>query len=90
MFSKTYAAAIRGIDAILVKVEADVRDGLPGLELVGPAENFGFFSDFSKYVLMFDMLAGRLELFPLLLLFHPSIWKDLFAYKMSQHSNRKK
>ncbi len=35
MFSKTYAAAIRGIDAILVKVEADVRDGLPGLELVG-------------------------------------------------------
>ena len=35
MFSKTYAAAIRGIDAILVKVEADVRDGLPGLDLVG-------------------------------------------------------
>lgn len=30
---------------------------------------------------MFDMLAGRLELFPLLLLFHPTIWKDLFAYK---------
>ena len=52
-----------------------------GLELVGPTGNFGFFSPFSKYVLMFDMLAGRLELFPLLLLFHPTIWKDLFAYK---------
>ena len=36
---------------------------------MGPTGNFGFFSPFSKYVLMFDMLAGRLELFPLLLLF---------------------
>lgn len=35
MFSKAYAAAIQGIDAILVQVEADVSDGLPGLELVG-------------------------------------------------------
>lgn len=35
MFSKTYAAVIRGIDALLVQVEADVSDGLPGLELVG-------------------------------------------------------
>lgn len=50
----------------------------PGLSLVGPTHNFGFFNDFSKYILMFDMLAGRLELFPLLILFHPSIWKDLF------------
>lgn len=48
----------------------------PGLSLVGPASNFGFFSSFSKLVLIFDMLAGRLELFPLLLLFHPTIWKD--------------
>ena len=50
----------------------------PGLSLVGPTCNFGFFNNFSKYVLMFDMLAGRLELFPLLILFHPSIWKELF------------
>lgn len=35
MFSKTYAAAIRGVDALLVQVEADISDGLPGLELVG-------------------------------------------------------
>lgn len=35
MFSRTYGAAIQGIDAILVRVEADVSDGLPGLELVG-------------------------------------------------------
>ena len=49
----------------------------PGLELVGPTQNFSFFSDFSKYVLIFNMLAGRLELFPLLLLFHPGTWKGI-------------
>lgn len=64
-------------------VAATINNIGPGLEMVGPAENFSFFSPFAKYVLMFDMLAGRLELFPLLLLFHPSIWKDLFAYKKS-------
>ena len=47
----------------------------PGLEMVGPTQNFGFFSVGSKLVLIFDMLAGRLELFPMLLLFAPSTWK---------------
>ena len=47
----------------------------PGLSMVGPAGNFAFFSDLSKYVLMFDMLAGRLEIFPMLLLFVPYTWK---------------
>lgn len=47
----------------------------PGLSLVGPIRNFDLFSGFSKYVLMFDMLAGRLELFPLLVLFSPATWK---------------
>lgn len=47
----------------------------PGLELVGPNGNFGFFSAFSKLVLIFDMLAGRLELLPMLVLFCPSCWK---------------
>jgi len=47
----------------------------PGLEMVGPTQNFGFFSAGSKLVLIFDMLAGRLELFPMLLLFAPSTWK---------------
>ncbi len=47
----------------------------PGLELVGPTQNFAFFSIPSKFVLMFDMLAGRLELFPMLLLFSASTWK---------------
>lgn len=46
----------------------------PGLGLVGPMSNFADFSDFSKLVLSFCMLAGRLELLPILLLMIPSIW----------------
>lgn len=64
-------------------VAATINNIGPGLELVGPTQNFGGFSAFSKYILMFDMLAGRLELFPLLILFHPIVWKDLFAKRFA-------
>lgn len=47
----------------------------PGLGLVGPASNFGVFSYTSKLVLIFNMLAGRLEIFPLLLLFSRDTWR---------------
>lgn len=47
----------------------------PGLGLVGPTGNYGAFSDLSKIVMSIDMLAGRLEIFPLLLLFNPNTWK---------------
>lgn len=47
----------------------------PGLDLVGPTQNFSLFSGFSKFVLMFDMLAGRLELFPMFILLMPATWK---------------
>ena len=47
----------------------------PGLAKVGPMANFNIYSYFSKLVLTFDMLAGRLELYPMLLLFCPGIWK---------------
>ena len=47
----------------------------PGLAGVGPTQNFAGFSIFSKLVLIFDMLAGRLELFPLLMLFSSETWK---------------
>lgn len=56
-------------------VAATLNNVGPGLELVGPAANFGFFSPLSKIVLMFDMLAGRLEVFPMLLLFAPGTWR---------------
>ncbi len=47
----------------------------PGLELVGPVGNFSSFTALSKFIFMFDMLAGRLEIFPLLILFMPDTWK---------------
>ncbi|MEE1061522.1 MAG: TrkH family potassium uptake protein, partial [Ruminococcus sp.] len=47
----------------------------PGLGAVGPVGNFSDFSILSKSVFIFDMIAGRLELFPILLLFAPSAWK---------------
>lgn len=47
----------------------------PGFDMVGPVGNFAAFSPFSKCVLMFDMLAGRLELMPLMVIFSIKTWK---------------
>ena len=56
-------------------VAATLNNIGPGLELVGPTQNFSIFSNGAKLVLIFDMLAGRLEIFPLLLLFVRDTWK---------------
>ena len=56
-------------------VAATINNIGPGLDLVGPAANFGILSVPSKLVLIFAMLAGRLEIFPLLLLFVPDTWR---------------
>lgn len=50
----------------------------PGISLVGPVDNFAHFSAFSKIVFCMDMLIGRLEIFPYLLLFSPALWKKKF------------
>ena len=55
-------------------VAATLNNIGPGLSMVGPTGNFGSFSVLSKFVLMFDMLAGRLELLPMLILFSPRTW----------------
>jgi trk system potassium uptake protein TrkH len=47
----------------------------PGLGMVGPMGNYSEFSYFSKIILMFDMLAGRLELLPILIVMKPKTWK---------------
>ena len=72
--------SLEGADLItsFTAVAATLNNVGPGLELVGPTQNFGHFTLFTKWVLIFDMLAGRLELFPLLILFHSSVWKDSF------------
>ncbi len=56
-------------------VAATINNIGPGFNKVGPMANFGMFSWLSKLVLIFDMIAGRLELFPILLLFSASTWK---------------
>ncbi len=48
----------------------------PGLDVVGPMGNYAGFSPLSKLVLIFDMLAGRLEIFPMIVLFSRSVWKQ--------------
>ena len=47
----------------------------PGLGIVGPNGNFSGYSYFSKMVLSIEMMMGRLELFPILILFNPQTWK---------------
>lgn len=66
-----------GLDMVtnFTGVSAALNNIGPGLELVGPTQNFSIFSNGAKLVLIFDMLAGRLELFPMLLLFVRETWK---------------
>ncbi len=47
----------------------------PGLAKVGPMENYALYSDWSTLLLSFNMLLGRLEIFPILLIFSPVVWK---------------
>ncbi len=50
----------------------------PGISGIGPTENFSAFSNFSKIVFSVDMLIGRLEIFPFLVLFSPDLWRRKF------------
>ena len=50
----------------------------PGISQVGPTQNFSIFSDFSKLVFCFDMLVGRLEIIPFVVLFFPDLWRRKF------------
>ena len=50
----------------------------PGLAMAGPVENLSFFSGAAKLVLCMDMLLGRLEIFPIIMLFAPSIWRKSY------------
>lgn len=53
----------------------------PGFSAVGPVQNYTCFSDFTKIVLTLDMLIGRLEVWPMLLLFNPSTWRSRSTYR---------
>ena len=56
-------------------VAATLNNIGPGLDMVGPSGNYSSFSVFSKLVLIFDMLAGRLELYPVMIMLIPATWK---------------
>lgn len=58
-------------------VAATINNIGPGLDVVGPTGSFASLSDLSKIVLSFCMIAGRLELWPVLILFAPSTWKKV-------------
>ena len=69
--------SVEGRDMVtsFTAVAATLNNTGPGLNDVGPVGNYAAFTPLSKGVLIFDMLAGRLELFPILLLLSPSAWK---------------
>ena len=75
-----FILSLEGKDLVttFTSVAATINNIGPGLELVGPTASFAHLTDLSKWTLIFDMLAGRLELFPMLILLHPTIWKQTF------------
>ena len=72
-----FIVAFEGHDLVTVftSVAATLNNIGPGLSLVGPTQNYSFFSDLTKWVLIFDMIAGRLELIPVL------VFRNPFTYK---------
>ncbi len=65
----------RSVTSSFTSVLACFNNIGPGLDAVGPTCNFGGYAWWSKLILIFDMLAGRLELFPILVLFSPRAWR---------------
>ena len=64
----------------VTSVVATLNNIGPGLGMVGPVGNYSEFSVLSKFVLMFDMLAGRLELLPIFVILKPKTWKRGYNY----------
>ena len=73
----TFIISINEFDILtsLSSVITCINNVGPGFGKIGPVDNFSIFSDFSKIVLSVNMLVGRLEIFPMLILIMPSTWK---------------
>lgn len=67
---------VQDLTTAFTAVAATINNIGPGLGTIGPTSNFAGFNGFSTIVLTFSMIAGRLELLPMLLLFAPSTWKN--------------
>jgi len=74
-----FIVSFEGHDLITLftSVTATLNNIGPGLALVGPTQNYSFFSDISKWVFIFDMLAGRLELLPVIVFLTPATYKGI-------------
>ena len=74
-----FIVSFEGHDLVTVfsSVAATFNNIGPGLSLVGPTQNYSFFSRLSKWVFIFDMLAGRLELMPLIVFLAPTTYKGI-------------
>lgn len=81
------------LETIFTAVAATINNIGPGLSGVGPMANYAALSIPSKWVLMFDMLAGRLELYPMLVLMMPEVWRGVgagaHAQKLPKETPRK-
>ena len=67
----------KDLETCFTAVAATFNNIGPGLSGVRPMANYGQFTPLSKIVMIFDMLAGRLEIFPMLLLFYPPLWREM-------------
>lgn len=76
-FASVLIVSIEGYDfeTNVTAVTATINNIGPGFSLVNSTSNFSFFSPLSKYVMMFDMLVGRLEVYPMMIILFPGTWK---------------
>ena len=87
--ASTVIVSFEGHDLVttFTAVAATINNIGPGLSLVGPTSNYAFLSGLSKWVLIFDMLAGRLELFPLIIFLTPMTYKGAFKGLFAKKQN---
>ena len=74
-----FLVSFEGHDLVTVftSVTATLNNIGPGLSMVGPTQNYSFFSNISKWVFIIDMLAGRLELMPIIVFLNPATYKGI-------------
>ncbi len=76
-----FLISLDGFDMVtnFTAIAATLNNIGPGLAQVGPMMNFGSYSNPAKLVMIFDMLAGRLEIFPMLVFFMPDTWRRVLS-----------
>jgi trk system potassium uptake protein TrkH len=83
LVSTTFIISVDGysLETNLTATIACLNNIGPGLKEVGPTGNFSCYSLFSQFILSLDMLFGRLEIMPLMILFSPFTWKKIREQK---------